>query len=153
MKARPLAVQTEEATDHVIITPAMLVTGHSLIVVPPVEPLLLEEPITNHHLRKIQYWHQHIWRLWQSDYINNLQCHGRWQTKQPNLEVDDIVLIKEDNLAPQHWALAQITEVHPGKDGNVRNVSLKVSSGKIFQRAVQKLCKLPVVGQDVMATP
>lgn len=150
LNSRPLAIQSDDPNDHIVVTPAQLISGYSLVAAPPVEPILENEPITNHHLRKIQYWHQNIWRQWQSDYINNLQCRGRWQNKQPNVKVDDIVLIKEDNLAPQHWLMGKIIEVHPGRDGCVRNVTLKCGSGSILKRAVQKLCKLPV-GQDVMA--
>lgn len=151
LNSRPLAIQTDDPNDHVVVTPAQLIRGSSLVVAPPVEPLLENEPITNHHLRKVQYWHQSIWRQWQSDYINNLQCRGRWQNKQPNLQIGDIVVMKEENLAPHHWALGKIIEVHPGSDGCVRNVTIKCGNGSTFKRAVQKLCKLPV-GQDVMAS-
>lgn len=150
LNSRPLAVQTDDPNDHVVVTPAQLIRGSSLVIAPPVEPILENEPITNHHLRKVQYWHQDIWRQWQSDYINNLQCRGRWQNKQPNLQIGDIVVIKEDNIAPQHWLLAKIIEVHPGSNGCVRNVTLKCGNGSTLQRAIQKLCKLPV-GQDVTA--
>lgn len=158
LNSRPLGVQTEEANEDVVITPALLSTGHSLTTVPPVEPEWLQEPITNHHLRKVQYWHQHLWRVWQTDYINHLQCRGRWATEGENLKINDVVLIKEDNLAPAHWSMAQVDQVHPGNDGHVRNVTLRLASGATTQRAVQKLCKLPFIdesagaGQDVMAT-
>lgn len=145
LNSRPLAIQTDDATDIVAITPAMLITGNSLDSVTPVEPEHLDEPITTKRIQKLQYWHQQLWRLWQSDYINQLQCRGRWATAKENLEIGDIVLIKEDNIAPSYWAMGRITNVHPGKDGKVRNVTLKVANATPIQRAIQKLVKLPVV--------
>lgn len=150
LNSRPLAVQSDDPNDHIVVTPSQLLTGHSLVAAPPVETLHENEPITNRNLKKVQYWHQDIWRQWQSDYINSLQCRGRWQTKQKNLEIDDIVLIKEDNIAPQHWLLGRIIATHPGTDGCVRNVTIQCGNGSSFKRAVQKLVKLPS-GQDVMA--
>lgn len=152
LNSRSLAIQSEDPNDHVVVTPTQLINGYPLAVAPPVEPLLDREPLTNQHLRKIQYWHQNIWRQWQSDYINSLQCRGRWQEKQPNLQVDDIVLIKEDNLAPRHWIMGRVLEVHIGNNDLVRNATIKCGNGAILKRAVQKLCKLPVA-QDVMASP
>lgn len=150
LNSRPLAIQTDDATDIVAITPAMLITGHPLHSTAPVEPEILKEPVTGHRLQKLQYWNQNLWRLWQHDYINQLQCRGRWQVEKENLKVDDVVLIKEDNIAPSHWAMGRVIEVHPGRDGRVRNVTIKCSGStkSIFQRAIQKLVKLPLASMS-----
>lgn len=147
VNSRPLGVQFDEATEHVTITPAQLVTGHSLNTVTPVEPSHDSEPVSQHRLQKLQFWHQSLWRLWQSDHINSLQCRSRWKQPEENVAVGDIVLIKEDNIAPQYWLIGRVTEVHPGTDGRVRNVSIRSSAGN-FKRAVQRLVKLPIIDQQ-----
>lgn len=38
----------------------------------------------------------------------------------------DLVLLREDRLPPLKWQLARVSSVHPGKDGVIRVVSLKL---------------------------
>lgn len=39
------------------------------------------------------------------------------------MQIGDLVLIKDENLPPSHWALARVIDTHPGTDGKVRVVS------------------------------
>ncbi|GIX73234.1 hypothetical protein CEXT_274981 [Caerostris extrusa] len=68
------------------------------------------------------------------------------QTKQlrdkPNLNINDLVLVKEGNLPPLKWRLGQIIELY---SGNVRwksTVKLKISLGKL-KCPIYKLSFLP----------
>ena len=55
-------------------------------------------------------------------------CQAMVQTKlrQPrrDVNVDDIVLVKEDSLVSTKWPITRITQVHTGADGKVRVVIL-----------------------------
>ena len=44
-------------------------------------------------------------------------------------------------MAPTKWPLAKIIEVHPGKDGKVRVVTVKTAKG-IYKRPVVKMVPL-----------
>ena len=57
------------------------------------------------------------------------------------------MLIKEDNSSPLSWPLGRITELHPGKDGVTRGVSIQVARG-IIKRPVTKICILPIKPKD-----
>ena len=46
-----------------------------------------------------------------------------------NLSVGDIAVLKEDNLIPTKWPIARVVEVHPGTDGLVRVVTVKMATG------------------------
>lgn len=70
-----------------------------------------------------------------------LQARTKWQRRVPNIRLGDIVVIRHENLPPTHWRLARVTELHPGTDGAVRNVTLATAHGSCT-RAVQKLCLL-----------
>lgn len=61
------------------------------------------------------------------------------------LRVNDIVIVREDNMAPTKWRIARVTYLHPGKDGHVRVVTLRTSNGTEMRRPVVKLCRLPVL--------
>lgn len=48
----------------------------------------------------------------------------RWTFSEVNLKEGKIVLVKDENTQPASWPLDKVTEVHNGKDGKVRVVSL-----------------------------
>lgn len=50
----------------------------------------------------------------------------------------DLVLVKEDNIAPSHWSLGRVKETFPGPDGLVRSVKINTINGD-FKRPITKL--------------
>ena len=54
-----------------------------------------------------------------------------------NLQVDDVVLLKEEGSGRGHWPMARVTEIHQSDDGMVRSVSLQVNKS-ILKRPVHK---------------
>lgn len=56
------------------------------------------------------------------------------QKKRP-LEINDIVIMKEDNTPPTKWKLARVIKVHPGGDDP--------RGGTEIKRPTVKLCLLP----------
>lgn len=67
-----------------------------------------------------------------------------------------MVLIKEDNVPPQKWKIARVTNVFPGADGKVRVAEVKLATtdpdGKVrvsqTRRIISKLCPLPVADDE-----
>uniref|UniRef100_A0A034WFR5 Envelope fusion protein n=1 Tax=Bactrocera dorsalis TaxID=27457 RepID=A0A034WFR5_BACDO len=76
-----------------------------------------------------------------------LQQRMKWKTKQANLVQGQIVIIKDEETHPAKWPLGKIIETHPGKDGNIRVVTLKLQNG-ILKRPVHKLCPLEVTNSS-----
>lgn len=140
LNSRPLGLLRDDPTDDVPLTPAhFLINGPFEHV--PVEPAVEEEKSLTNKWRKLQALHQGFWRRWQSDYINHLAGRSKWYTKEENLKVNDVVLLKDDNAPPMAWLLGRIAEIHPGRDGLVRNLTIQTKTGK-YQRAVQRVCPL-----------
>lgn len=55
--------------------------------------------------------------------------------------INDLVLVSDETSPRGQWPLGRVVEVHPGKDGLVRSVVVRVgTSYKI--RPVHKLCYL-----------
>lgn len=71
----------------------------------------------------------------------NLQVRVKWKEQCHNLKINDLMLIKEENLPPLKWKTGRVVEVHASKDGLIRVASVRSS---IHKRAVTKLCKLPI---------
>jgi len=86
---------------------------------------------------------EQIWKRWQQQYLSSLQQRQKWTTKQANPKVNDIVILKEDNIPMLQWPLARIERLHPGKDGIVRVVTIRTPKGQ-YVRPLSKLAPLPV---------
>jgi hypothetical protein len=86
---------------------------------------------------------QFFWRRWRSEYLNTLQTRHRWTTEVPNIEINDLVIIKDANAPPLQWRMARVDEVYPGTDGVVRVVRLRTATGTLT-RPVVKIVKLPI---------
>ncbi|KAJ8946909.1 hypothetical protein NQ317_015189 [Molorchus minor] len=61
-----------------------------------------------------------------------------------SFQIGSLVLLKEENVPPLQWQLGRVVELHPGRDGVTRVVSIKLSGKGIIKRAVTKICALPV---------
>lgn len=154
LNSRPLGALSEESSDDLALTPAHFLTGGSMEAV-AVDASVTPQSSIGSKWRHLQLLHQQFWKRWQADYINGLQKRNKWHQPKENLKVGDVVIMRDDNCPPTLWRLAQIHELHPGKDGLVRNVTVRVKvqvknpkpnepkfKDQFFQRAIQRLCKL-----------
>ncbi|UYV75506.1 hypothetical protein LAZ67_13000424 [Cordylochernes scorpioides] len=94
---------------------------------------------------------QHLWKRWSRDYLNNLQQRNKWKTISPNIDINTLVLIKEERMPPARWLMGRVVETHPGKDGLVRVVSVRTSVG-VLRRPLVKLVLPPVAPQKLDVT-
>ena len=70
-----------------------------------------------------------------------LQRYSKWKRPTENLQVGDIIVLKEDNLITTQWPLARIVKTSTGNDGLVRVVTLKTKDGT-YTRPVTKVALL-----------
>ena len=62
-----------------------------------------------------------------------------------DLKIGDIVCVRDEPTAPTKWPLDRITQVHPGPDGKVRVVTLRIARGTYTRLAIKIV---PLVYQD-----
>ncbi|XP_053956247.1 uncharacterized protein LOC128861894 [Anastrepha ludens] len=140
LNSRPLVPLHDDPDDKYALTPADFLIGSQIIAIP--EPDVSEIPANRvKHWQWLRQMHQLFWKRWNEEYLATLQARTKWQRRVPNIRLGDIVVIRHENLPPTHWRLARVTELHPGTDGAVRNVTLATAHGSCT-RAVQKLCLL-----------
>ena len=142
LNSRPLLPLTSHSQDGL----ATLTSGHFLLFRSPTsypeDPRLPDNPHLLRSWNQCQSMVHHFWRRWSREYLNTLQARTKWQKKQPNLQAEDIVILKpKDHFFNYHWPLARVICTHPGEDGLVRVVTIKTASG-IFKRAVTRLSLL-----------
>lgn len=71
-----------------------------------------------------------------------LHKRSKWNEATENIEIGDMVLVKEGNTAPLFWPLGRITKIYRGNDGLVR-VAKVLMRGKEFKRPIVKIALLP----------
>nr|XP_032289174.1 uncharacterized protein LOC116649967 [Drosophila virilis] len=72
---------------------------------------------------------QQFWRRWSAEYANELRARTKWTSASPNLTVDSMVIIHEDNTPPLHWKLGRVESVVSGKDDRVRVAYIRTATG------------------------
>lgn len=142
LNSRPLTPLSDDPEDFKALTPGHFLIGQELNAIP--EPSMLELNVNRLSIwQKIQYVTQEFWKKWQLDYINSLQSRQKWTETQPNIQVGRLVLLAEDNIPVSQWLLGRIIEIHPGKDGIVRVVTVKTANNT-FKRSIVKIAPLPI---------
>lgn len=142
LNSRPLCPTTSDPSDNSALTPGHFLIGDALLA--PPENITL--PLSIHvHTRwqLVQKMRNDFWKRFQHEYLVRLQNRPKWASKSPNLDINDLVLVMDDNLPPCRWVLGRIIKTHSGEDGLVRVVTLKCQSGTI-KRPISKLALLPI---------
>ena len=80
-----------------------------------------------------------FWLRWQREYLTSLrQVHKEKKVKKGSTLDGDVALL-HDELPRNRRKLDIIEKVFPGIDGLVCAVNVRVASGKIMRRAIEKL--------------
>ncbi|XP_071643026.1 uncharacterized protein [Temnothorax longispinosus] len=143
LNSRPLTPLSNDPLDLSALTPAHFLIGDSLTSYP--EPDILDIPMNRlsrwQHVERLK---QHFWSRWSKEYLAVCQGRTKWKSEtHSNLEVGQLVMLKEDESMPLKWVLARIDGVHPGSDGVIRILTVRTSKG-IYKRPIVKICPLPV---------
>ncbi|XP_050425489.1 uncharacterized protein LOC126836303 [Adelges cooleyi] len=147
VNSRPMTPLNSDPSEAEAITPAHFLIGGPMMI--PPEANISEEDVQ--HLRRwrfVQGLMQGFWRRWHAEYLPQLQVRGKWAYQKKDLVVGDVVIIKEDCTPPTKWKLGRVVQLHPGKDGTVRVVTLKTANNNELRRPAVKLCRLPIESED-----
>lgn len=141
INSRPLTPLTDDPTNYEAITPGHFLIGQSLQSLPEVPVDDCRHTYASKY-RHLKFMFQQLWRKWSRDYLNTLQQRCKWQVGCENVQIGELVVLREDDVPPLCWKLGRISAVHPGNDGLVRVVTVKTKDSE-YKRAVTKICVLP----------
>ena len=143
LNSRPLLPLTDDPSEHHFLSPALLLTQSESYIIP--EPNFINEKIPPlQRYKRVQQMVQDWWKQWSHEYLQNLQERQKWHSKQPEIEVNDIVLISDEATPLAKWSLAHVTKIYKGSDGLTRVINLETGTSG-FKRPIHKLillCKL-----------
>ncbi|XP_029155968.1 uncharacterized protein LOC114928791 [Nylanderia fulva] len=146
LNSRPIAGLSNSPDDLSYLTPGHFLTGAPLLALP--DASLLDRPesrLTRYQL--VQRMRDRFWQVWRLDFLNSLQKRNKWHNQRANLNVGDIVIIKDDNAPPSRWELGRITQCFPSEDGLIRVCEVRTATST-FRRPIHKLCLLPIADRD-----
>jgi hypothetical protein len=141
INSRPLTTVSGDPDDPLPVTPAHLSLGRALMQLPD----NLGRDDVNSRIavqwRNRQQLHSEFWTRWHKEYLVTLQSFQKWLSPSQAPRIDEIVLFEDKTKARTQWPLARIIEVHPGRDGLVRMVTIRCK-GTVLRRDIRHLYRL-----------
>ncbi|XP_011884052.1 PREDICTED: uncharacterized protein LOC105571188 [Vollenhovia emeryi] len=143
LNSRPLTQLSSDPNDLTYLTPGHFLVGTLLNGFPSSDLCDVNE---NRLVRwqRVEQLRQHFWRRWSTEYLHSLQERHKWKiNKGRQLKQDQLVLLKQQGLAPLNWMLGRVEQVHNDSDGNARSATVKTSNG-VLVRPLSKISILPI---------
>ena len=63
----------------------------------------------------------------------NLQSRQKWSKPTRNTKIDDIVLIKDDNLPRGQWLIGKVVKLYTSQDHMIRSVKLLIGTSQLTE--------------------
>ena len=117
---------------------------------------------TNEALTKRANYHrkllQNVAKRWKNEYLIALRetLSSDKAGKKPDIEVGDIVVLKDDQTKRQFWKLARVEELIIGRDNVIRAAKIRVPNAKgtsIVTRHLKHLVPLEVSSRNTVINP
>ncbi|CAF4810031.1 unnamed protein product [Pieris macdunnoughi] len=125
LNSRPISLLSDVADDPLPLTP-----GHFLIGEPLVN-IVDDTSVINFNVNLKERWNvmQNIvvkfWKKWSKEYLLTLSQRYKWNLKLEDPCINDICIVREENLPPCKWLLGKIVEKHTGPDNITRVITIK----------------------------
>jgi hypothetical protein len=141
LNSRPITSLSDDIRDCEPLTPNHILTMRSSVTVPPPGIFQRQDVYLKKRWRQVQFLANLFWSRWKREYLTTLQSRPKWIQPKRNLQIGDVVLIKEDITPRNVWPLGKVVETENDNNGHVRAVSLQTKNG-ILRRPVNKLVLL-----------
>lgn len=140
INSRPLTFVSDEPDFDHYLTPSHFLIGRNITSKPSVNVVphvvTSEDLYNRERIRKQRL--EHFWKLWRQDYIVNLPPVVKGFNQKCKIDVDSVVLIREEKIPRLQWPIGVIVKVYPGRDGLIRSGDVRTKKG-VFNRSIQTL--------------
>ncbi|KAI2644797.1 Paraneoplastic antigen-like protein 5 [Labeo rohita] len=116
INARPLLPVSADPEQPFILSPSVLLTQKTGVPPPPGD--FSDKDLYTKQWRQVQALANQFWTRWSREYLPCLQHRQKWTVPRRNLQVGDLVLLRDKQVARNCWPMARISAVYPGKDGH-----------------------------------
>jgi len=142
---RPLDAEVDANGGLQPITPNKLVFGRNLTVLTtPSEQQLRASDIEFKDewiIRKNIL--VNFWQKWTRQYLQQLSIRQKWEKKENvTLNVDDIVLLRDETMAASSWNIGRVVELHYDNDKNLTKAKVQLNTKNKVWRHLRQLALL-----------
>ena len=82
------------------------------------------------------------------EYLSNITQRTKWTNLKDSYHIGDVAMLVKTDQPRNLWRLGCVSEVHPGANGLVRNVTVRLSTKRIDSAGIPKddpvLLKRPI---------
>ena len=122
VNCRPLTTDTINSMQFPEpLTPNHLLTTKTKVILPPPGDFQRADLYSRKRWRRVQHLVNEFWFHWRKEYLQSLQLRQKWVSTKRNLQVDDIVIMKDEEVLRNLWKLGR------DDDGLVRKVQVRVA--------------------------
>lgn len=97
VNSRPLHPLSDDPNDLAALTPAHFSVGEPLVTLTESDNVNETQTWRLSRGELVQQMYQHWWIRWHNEYVTTLLQRPKWRDLQRNIQIGDLVLIKEDN--------------------------------------------------------
>ena len=137
VNSRPLTFPSDDPNDLEALTPNHILTMKPVLLPPPGH-FQSSDVYIRKRWRRIQYLANLFWSRWKREYLLTLQQRPKWNSSEHNLNIGDIVLLKEDNAPRFQWHMGRVLSTVSDNKGHVRSVKVKTQNSE-YVRPIHKL--------------
>jgi len=98
LNSRPISSLSDDPSDLSALTPGYFLIGRPLVALPEKSVLDIDANRLS-RWQFVQAMQEQIWRSWSKDYLHSLQNRNKWLELQPDIMVNDLVIVK-NSLPP-----------------------------------------------------
>jgi hypothetical protein len=140
LNSRPLTVTSDDPNDEQVLTPNHFLIGQmGGELAPETVDTVSFDP--RKRWRRIQELVRQTWKRWMREYVTSIGSRKKWFDQKENLKEGDIVLVIDPDSPRRYWKVGRIVGVHPGDDGLVRVVDVRVGDCT-YRRSISRISRL-----------
>ena len=131
---RPIGKLPSEIQDGTYLSPNDLLLGRSTNKAP--QGPFDESAKLQKRFQFIQTLVDQFWKRWTSGYFPTLVLQKKWHHLSRNMQIDDVVIMKDKNALRDQWKIGKIIHVLPNDDGVVRRVVVRYATKTLLKNGL-----------------
>lgn len=96
----------------------------------------------------MQYLSEQFWSRWRKEYLASINLRQQWHVPRRNVQVGDVVIVKDDNIPRNEWKLARVVETRADGDGFVRKVKIQIEQSNLGKKG-ERITQLSLLERPV----